>query len=147
LLEKTTNRPRLMVLNKIDLASDSSRAAAVIGVQRALDSAEVDRNPIVPVSAATARGLDGLRREIARALTGRESLREIASISNTRHIALLERARVSLAGARQAALDDAPEEFVLSDLQSARQSFDEMVGHRTTDDLLAHIFERFCIGK
>jgi tRNA modification GTPase len=147
LLEKTTNRPRLMVLNKIDLASDSSTAAAVIGVQTGLDSAEVDRNPIVPVSAATARGLDGLRREIARALTGRESLREIASISNTRHIALLERARVSLAGARQAALDDAPEEFVLSDLQSARQSFDEMVGHRTTDDLLAHIFERFCIGK
>jgi tRNA U34 5-carboxymethylaminomethyl modifying GTPase MnmE/TrmE len=64
-----------------------------------------------------------------------------------RHIALLERARVHLEAARHAAGERSPEEFLLCDLQMARQTFDEIVGRRTTDDLLARIFERFCIGK
>ena len=93
-------------------------------------------------------GVDALRVAIAVSLTGtgRESLRDTAAISNTRHIALLDSARDDLINARQAAAA-MPEEFVLSDLQAARQRFDELVGRRTTEDLLAHIFERFCIGK
>jgi len=42
---------------------------------------------------------------------------------------------------------DTPEEFVLADLQAARACFDELVGARTSADILEHIFERFCIGK
>ena len=102
---------------------------------------------ILEISAATAQGLGDLRGRIVQALTGRDALRDNASISNVRHITLLERARVHLANARSAALGNAPEEFVLSDLQSAQQCFEEVVGRRTPDDLLAHIFERFCIGK
>lgn len=147
LLEDTTTRPRLIVLNKIDLVPDAVTPAAATGIRQALETAGIDQTAIVTVSAVTARGLDDLRREIARALTGRESRRDSAAISNTRHIALLERARTSLDEAQKAALDHASEEFVLAGLQWARQSFDEIVGRRTTDDLLAHIFERFCIGK
>ncbi len=40
-----------------------------------------------------------------------------------------------------------PEEFLLADLQRARATFDEISGRRTPDDVLVHIFERFCIGK
>jgi tRNA U34 5-carboxymethylaminomethyl modifying GTPase MnmE/TrmE len=36
---------------------------------------------------------------------------------------------------------------VLTDLQAARARFDEVVGTRTSEDVLQHIFERFCIGK
>jgi tRNA U34 5-carboxymethylaminomethyl modifying GTPase MnmE/TrmE len=43
--------------------------------------------------------------------------------------------------------DDAAEEFVLADLQEARGRFDEIVGARTSEDVLRHIFEKFCIGK
>jgi tRNA U34 5-carboxymethylaminomethyl modifying GTPase MnmE/TrmE len=64
-----------------------------------------------------------------------------------RHIALLESARGELVDAQRSAESSMPEEFVLSDLQAARARFDEVVGRRTTDDLLVHIFERFCIGK
>jgi tRNA U34 5-carboxymethylaminomethyl modifying GTPase MnmE/TrmE len=42
---------------------------------------------------------------------------------------------------------DTPEEFVLADLQGARSHLDEIVGTRTSEDLLQHIFARFCIGK
>jgi tRNA U34 5-carboxymethylaminomethyl modifying GTPase MnmE/TrmE len=32
-------------------------------------------------------------------------------------------------------------------LQDARAAFEEISGHRTPDDVLKHIFSRFCIGK
>ena len=39
------------------------------------------------------------------------------------------------------------EEFVLSDLQEARGLLEEVTGRRTPDDVLVHVFERFCVGK
>jgi tRNA U34 5-carboxymethylaminomethyl modifying GTPase MnmE/TrmE len=36
---------------------------------------------------------------------------------------------------------------VLADLQDARTALEEIAGRRTSDDLLAHIFSKFCIGK
>jgi tRNA modification GTPase len=82
------------------------------------------------------------------ALTGRESRRDAPQLANIRHIALLEQARVHLVAASEAAARQAaPEEFVLSDLQAAREKLDEIVGRRTSEDVLRHIFERFCIGK
>jgi len=39
------------------------------------------------------------------------------------------------------------EEFPLLDLQEAAHALQEITGQRTSDDLLRHIFERFCIGK
>jgi tRNA U34 5-carboxymethylaminomethyl modifying GTPase MnmE/TrmE len=36
---------------------------------------------------------------------------------------------------------------VLADLHDARTSLEEVVGLHSTDDLLTHIFSRFCIGK
>jgi tRNA U34 5-carboxymethylaminomethyl modifying GTPase MnmE/TrmE len=40
-----------------------------------------------------------------------------------------------------------PEEFVLADLQDARAALEEITGRRTSEELLAHIFTRFCVGK
>ncbi len=84
---------------------------------------------------------------IARALNGSEPSRDLPAISNTRHVALLEDARAWLEQGRTAALAGATEEFVTADLQQARERFDEIVGRRTREDVLRHIFERFCIGK
>jgi tRNA U34 5-carboxymethylaminomethyl modifying GTPase MnmE/TrmE len=42
---------------------------------------------------------------------------------------------------------ETPEEFVLTDLQAARASLEEIGGARTNEDLLRHIFQKFCIGK
>ena len=65
-----------------------------------------------------------------------------------RHIGLLQDARADLARACAAAREEAvPEEVLLIDLQAARTRFDEIVGVRTSEDVLKHIFERFCIGK
>ena len=42
---------------------------------------------------------------------------------------------------------DMREEFLLTHLHAARGKLDEIVGQRTSDDVLRHIFEKFCIGK
>jgi tRNA modification GTPase len=70
-------------------------------------------------------------------------------MTNVRHIALVEQAHANLIRAREAACAERamPEEFVLADLQSARAALEEVTGKRTTDELLEHIFSRFCIGK
>ena len=71
-------------------------------------------------------------------------------MTNVRHIALVERAQAALTRARDAATADGgsmPEEFVLADLTEARAAFEEISGRRAPDDLLEHIFSKFCIGK
>jgi tRNA modification GTPase len=129
LLQDTASHTRIIVANKSDLSTGS----IVDGVH---------------VSARTGAGLDDLRRAIVRALTGHEPLKDTVAISNARHIALLVDARESLLSAQHAAGAGAtPEEFVLADLQAARAHFDDLIGTRTSEDVLRHIFERFCIGK
>jgi tRNA modification GTPase len=107
------------------------------------------RADAVEVSAATGEGLDGLRRRISQ-LLGAGAPGERPAITNARHIALVERADAALRRARGAAMTEGqsmPEEFVLADLQEARAALEEITGRRTSDDLLDHIFARFCIGK
>jgi tRNA modification GTPase len=101
----------------------------------------------VEVSALAGAGLDRLRTAIAKALLGREELRDTPRISNTRHLALLDEALAGLARAEQALADGATEELVLADLGAARRVLEEITGRRTPEDLLQHIFSRFCVGK
>jgi tRNA modification GTPase len=70
-------------------------------------------------------------------------------VTNVRHVTLIERAVEALERAVAAATPPGhlPEEFVLADLHEARASLEEVVGLHSTDDLLRHIFSRFCIGK
>ena len=76
--------------------------------------------------------------------------REAVAITNLRHQQLLEQAREALVRARgslEAESGPVPEEFLLTDLQDARLALEEVTGKRSSEDLLSHIFSRFCIGK
>ena len=103
----------------------------------------------VSVSATSREGLDVLSGRILEALDV-DPTSDGPEITNVRHAALVKRAHVDLVRARDAVLaagGSMPEEFVLADLQSAREALEEVTGKRTTDDVLVHIFSRFCIGK
>jgi tRNA modification GTPase len=133
-LSQTIDINRLIVANKADL-SPASRDGGTISA--------------LSVSAVTGAGLDELRQRIAAALDV-DLLADRPAITNVRHIALVQRAHEALARARTAALADGAtlsEEFVLADLQDARNALEEINGRRTSDDVLAHIFSKFCIGK
>jgi tRNA modification GTPase len=130
LLTETTNHARVIVANKSDQAAAWRSEEAVC------------------VSATSGDGLDALRRMIVAALGGGEPLRDSSTITNVRHTALIQQARTNLAHARVAAEQEGmSEEFILADLHAARASLGEVVGTHTSEDVLQHIFERFCIGK
>jgi tRNA modification GTPase len=130
----------------LDRASDSK---VLIVANKADRPAAWFRDDAIEVSALTGEGLDALRRRVVEALDV-EALRDRPEITNVRHIALVQRADDSLRRARVAALADGrsmSEEFVLADLQDARAALEEVTGRRAPEDVLAHIFEKFCIGK
>lgn len=133
LLEETAAAPRLVVVNKRDLAP---------GWQ-----ADELGGGVVSVSALTGEGLGELRAALLRAICGTEPGRDVPAVTNLRHLDLLARAGEALARAAGAAAAGVPEEFVLADLNEARGLLEEVTGARTADDLLASIFSRFCIGK
>ena len=73
--------------------------------------------------------------------------RDRPAVTNVRHAVLLEGARTALVRATEALADEVSEEFPLLDLQEAGHLLQEITGRRTSDDLLHHIFAKFCIGK
>jgi tRNA modification GTPase len=96
----------------------------------------------------TGAGVERVRRAIVDRLTGGEPLRDPTAISNVRHATLLARARSDLAHAHEAAREaGTSEEFLLADLHAARVSLGEVLGAHASEDVLTHIFDRFCIGK
>jgi tRNA modification GTPase len=134
--------PRLVVVSKTDLPRAWTGVVTGAG-----EAARVASEDAIDVSAVTGFGLAALRARIVTALTAREDLRDPPAITNARHLALVETARDEVAHASAAMADGATEELVLADLGRARSALEEITGRRTTDDLLAHIFARFCLGK
>jgi tRNA modification GTPase len=132
-------RRRLVVANKCDLPRAWDAAAlAAFGVQPA---------EVVEVSATRGDGLAVLRQRIARAVTDRDHWRDPPAVSNVRHLQLLDRAGGALDRAREALSAGATEELVLVELSDARHALEAITGRRTPDDVLHHIFGRFCVGK
>jgi tRNA modification GTPase len=129
----------LVIANKADL----ERAWSI-------DDEAVSRlgRPLL-VSAATGEGLDALRAAIVTTLSGAsgEDWRDTPRVSNLRHLQQVERALAAVERSGQSLRQGATEELVLYDLSEARQALESLTRTRTADDLLAHIFSRFCVGK
>lgn len=136
ILDATFARPRVVLANKSDRPAAWSNLAG-------------NESPLLAVSAKTGEGFASVRTHVVQTLTSGESRRDTPAISNIRHTRLLDIASASLQRAEDATAGGAetPEEFVLTDLQRARAAFEEVTGTRAPDDVLKHIFERFCIGK
>ena len=136
-LEETATVRRLVAVNKVDEPASWVRESLSLDPETA----------VVEVSARTGEGVDRLRAALRDILTGGEELRDTPTVANSRHIELLERVGDTLGAAEKAVATGAAEEFVLADLQRASAALDELTGTRTPDDVLRHIFSRFCIGK
>ncbi len=135
LLHETAAADRVVVVNKADRPP-------------VWDAADLPTaGPHVTVSLRDEADPAGLRRALADLLWAGEPLRDTPTLSNLRHIVLVERAAAALARAADGADAAAPEELLLADLQDARAALEEVTGKRTADDVLQRIFERFCIGK
>ncbi|MCX6833284.1 MAG: tRNA uridine-5-carboxymethylaminomethyl(34) synthesis GTPase MnmE [candidate division Zixibacteria bacterium] len=130
----------IVVLNKIDLVSASDVAC--------LDYELGDCQPIL-LSAKTLVGVDKLVARVASVI--RESMPissvDANTLTNRRHFVAVQNAVRSLTEARAKLEQGDNFELMAFDLRQATNNLEEILGKITTDDLLAEIFSRFCIGK
>ena len=115
--------------------------------QWTIDELRTGHEKAEPVSAITGEGLGAFREKITASLLERDVLREPPAITNIRHLTLVEDSRDAVDRAIQALVTGATEELILVDLARARECLEQVTGRRAPDDLLLHIFTRFCIGK
>ncbi len=102
----------------------------------------------IPVSARTSEGLDVLQSALLEKLQGDGPTDvEGVTISALRHKDALDRAVTALTEATQCVTAGYSAEFIAHHLTQASQALGEIVGEVTTDDVLAQIFSKFCIGK
>jgi tRNA modification GTPase len=101
----------------------------------------------VAASALTGEGLTAVRTAIVKAALSVESLDDTPAVANARHTALLESVAGFVGEAAGQARAGQGEEIVLSTLQGAFDALDDIVGRRSSEDVLRQIFARFCIGK
>jgi tRNA modification GTPase len=140
----TAEKPTLVVWNKIDQAHIAP--AALLG-QRP--------HPRVAGGAATSAltgdGLAGLATTIARILLGHGEKRAPASVaqlvSSPRHRDALDRAAQHLRHVIDGQRRNVPADLLTVDLTAALSALGEITGESVSEDLLATIFSRFCIGK
>jgi tRNA modification GTPase len=111
--------------------------------------ADTDLGRTIDVAAEQGLGVAQLTKALQRAVSA-DSRAELPAMTNTRHRDLVRRASMALArAAAVGALHGGhmPEEVLLVELNDARSALEEVTGARTSEDILATIFERFCIGK
>ncbi|HZI87702.1 MAG TPA: tRNA uridine-5-carboxymethylaminomethyl(34) synthesis GTPase MnmE, partial [Pyrinomonadaceae bacterium] len=136
-LLKIDHAKSLVAVNKSDL-------------QQRLDLVEVRQiftsSCFVPVCAKDGTGIDGLKSKLRQFLLGR-SVESPVILNNLRHKNSLLRGQDVLATAIEHLERGDPPEIVAVSLQEAKESFEEVVGTVTSDDLLERIFSKFCVGK
>jgi tRNA modification GTPase len=128
--------PAIVVLSKSDLPS---------AIPADVMAAWPDRP--VEVSTRTGAGVPHLRDRIVATLAARDDWRDVPAISNVRHLTQIDRALEAFDRVDAAIDTGASEEVVLAEIADAREALEAITGHKTPDDVLRHIFERFCIGK
>lgn len=102
----------------------------------------------LPFSVINHIGFDELEEEILRRiLEGDANISSEPLLSNIRQIQALENCIHSLEKATEAVYANVPFDLVSIDVRSALEEISLITGHQVQEDLLNHIFARFCIGK
>ncbi len=137
----------LTVLNKIDaLDRDANRSAEKRPPTTARPTTEDD---VIPMAARRGEGVELLRRAL-RAAVPTEGLEEGATVvSSARHHAALTEARTALARARRGLAEKLPTDLLSEEIRSVAAALATITGRGAIlpDEVLQHIFSKFCIGK
>ncbi len=102
---------------------------------------------VVRTSAVSRDGLAELRAKVSDLLLEGGLPSDSAVVTSLRHREVLEEAQAALREARQAAVEQLPEDFACIGLRAAVNALGELTGESATEDLLDRIFAEFCIGK
>ena len=139
LLETTKGMKRIILFNKTDLPSKLSK-------EDIAPYAQVEE--IVTTSMLNKEGIDQLEEKIAGYFfQGQMNERDATYLSNTRHIALLERAEQALVEVQNGIEMGMPVDLIQIDFTRAWDLLGEITGDSVQDELLTQLFSQFCLGK
>ena len=131
-LAQGSGKPWLFVQTKKDLTKN----AVSLGV--------IGDGGSVAISSVTGEGLDALETAIA-AIFPHGDVPEGTLLTNARQADAVQRALVSVRAAKNA-LCLTPD-AVLTEAEAAMNALGELTGRTAREDMVARIFERFCVGK
>lgn len=122
----------------------------ILPVETRCDLAESASEPTtgLRVSATTGAGIADLKSHLSRILCNSGLSRgELLGTTAVRCRDSLRRASESLGRAVDVAMSQTGHELIAFEIRLAQRELAEILGEVYTDDLLDHIFSRFCIGK
>ena len=139
LLEITKGMKRIILFNKTDLPSKLSTEDIAPYAQE---------EEIITTSMLNKEGIDQLEEKIAGYFfQGQMNERDATYLSNTRHIALLEKAEQALVEVQNGIEMEMPVDLIQIDFTRAWDLLGEITGDSVQDELLTQLFSQFCLGK
>lgn len=126
----------ILVVNKIDLG------------EKEISSDLFELIPVVKVSAKSGQGLSGLCERVVQ--FGETPIRSSdagSTITNLRHVQLLEESLKKVQQALSIVEKNKSEEMLSVDLHEALRSLGQITGDNISEEILSSIFSQFCIGK
>ena len=139
LLETTKGMKRIILFNKTDLPSKLSTEDI---------APYANEEEIVTTSMLNKEGIDQLEEKIAGYFfQGQMNERDATYLSNTRHIALLEKAEQALVEVQNGIEMGMPVDLIQIDFTRAWDLLGEITGDSVQDELLTQLFSQFCLGK
>lgn len=139
LLTLTQGTKRIILLNKGDLPAK---------IERAIIEDVACGDPIFEISVKTSDGLDQIEEAITTLFfDGNMGNKDASYISNSRHIALLEKASSALSEVIEGINAGMPVDLVQIDMTRCWDYLGEIVGDSVQDELITQLFSQFCLGK
>jgi tRNA modification GTPase trmE len=139
LLEIIKDKECIILLNKIDVLSEN------IELEKCLKS--INKN-ILKISAMEDIGIQQLFDKIVEIYSfNNDSLSNDVLISNERHKNLIQKARIEIDEAINAAENDMYIDIISIYITNAMNYLAEITGNNVTDDVINEIFKKFCLGK
>ena len=139
LLEIIKDKECIILLNKIDVLSEN------IELEKRLKS--INKN-ILKISAMEDIGIQQLFDKIVEIYSfNNDSLSNDVLISNERHKNLIQKARIEIDEAINAAENDMYIDIISIYINNAMNYLAEITGNNVTDDVINEIFKKFCLGK
>ncbi|MDT2742698.1 tRNA uridine-5-carboxymethylaminomethyl(34) synthesis GTPase MnmE [Lactococcus garvieae] len=134
LLELSAATNRIILLNKTDLP----------------EKIELEKLPedFIRISALKNENLDAVEKQI-RALffSGEIEAKDATTLSNARHIGLVEQALDALKEANRGLAMGLPVDLIQVDITRCWQLLGEITGEAAPDELITQLFSQFCLGK
>lgn len=134
LLELSSATNRIILLNKTDLP----------------EKIELEKLPedFIRISALKNENLDAVEKQI-RALffSGEIEAKDATTLSNARHIGLVEQALDALKEANRGLAMGLPVDLIQVDITRCWQLLGEITGEAAPDELITQLFSQFCLGK